>query len=277
MLLRPILLAGALLAGCTGDEAPPPPPSQPEVAPPKPAEPTLNPADLGNADSDGLVPSPKEMQEVLTRAGLASRLETMVQDRDIKMDVENQDQIAVRVGVVLADLVLTLKTAPKERTVARLGALQQGLAKLGAGPDIDQTINGLKDGINSGALTGDKLVHDIDELSLVMVPELNFEGKDWVVPLIQAGSWLEGAHLVSGAMKAEAKLGAADQLLKQPQVVDFFIKYVDQVGTQKAPDDVVKKLKETLSTLKEVAAKPTLGQAEVDTIHSSTGAVLSML
>ena len=39
----------------------------------------------------------------------------------------------------------------------------------------------------------------MDELSGVMVPELEYEAGDWVVPLIQTGSWLEGANLVSGA------------------------------------------------------------------------------
>ena len=75
----------------------------------------------------------------------------------------------------------------------------------------------------------------------------------------------------------QALRSAADTLLKQPAVVDYFIKYVNREGNEKAPDEVVKRLQETLSTLKEVASQPTLGAEEVETIHSSTGAVLTML
>ena len=59
--------------------------------------------------------------------------------------------------------------------------------------------------------------------------------------------------------------------------MDYFIKYVEREGGDKAPDEVVAKLKETLNTLKEVASKPKLEQADVETIHSATGAVLTML
>ena len=54
----------------------------------------------------------------------------------------------------------------------------------------------------------------------VMVSELEYEGGDWVVPLIQAGSWLRGADLVSAAITK--KYSAAGQLLKQPRVVSTF-------------------------------------------------------
>ena len=110
-----------------------------------------------------------------------------------------------------------------------------------------------------------------------LVPELKYEAGDWVVPLIQAGSWLEGANLVSGAVAETGKYEAADNLLRQPAVVDYFIKYVDREGADKAPDEVVAKLRETLSTLKTVASKPTLAEADVKTIHEATGAVLSLL
>ena len=40
----------------------------------------------------------------------------------------------------------------------------------------------------------------------------HYEAGEWVVPLIQAGSWLEGAHLVSNAIKTESKFDSADKL-----------------------------------------------------------------
>ena len=286
MHLRVTLMA-ALFAACSGDESA----SQTAEAPPgadanataeadapKPPEKTFSPAELkAAAENVALVPRPAEMEKALAKAGINSRLGDMVADRDISTDHANLDQVAVRTGVVLADLVLTANSAPKEKTVQNLQKLKTGFSKVGAGNDIQATIDEMIKSIQNDALKGTELVQEMDELSGVLVPELETEAGDWVVPLIQAGSWLEGAHLVSGAIKAESQFGAADGMLKQPAVVDYFILYVNREGGDKAPDEVVSRLKETLNTLKEVASKPTLAQADVETIHSATGAVLTML
>ncbi|MAY79471.1 MAG: hypothetical protein CL930_01670 [Deltaproteobacteria bacterium] len=224
-----------------------------------------------------LVPSPAEMQKALNNAGLQSQLSTMVEKRDIAMKAENKDQIAVRTGVVLADLVLTVQDATTEEQLARLNRLKEGFALLGAGDDVANTIEDLRGQIQGGSGSRADLLKEFDELSGVLVPELKYEAGEWVVPLIQAGSWLEGAHLVSGAIKKEAKYEEAGKLLKQPAVVDYFLKYVQREGSDKAPDQVVKKLEETLTMLKEITSKETIEEEDVNNIYSATGAVLTML
>lgn len=224
-----------------------------------------------------LVPSPAEMQKALSNAGLEAQLADMVKDRDIKMDIENKDQIAVRTGVVLADLVLTVKTATPEQQVARLNRIKEGMKALGAGEEVDKTLSDLAARITSGSGSRDDLLKEFDELSGVLVPDLTYEAGEWVIPLIKAGAWLEGAHLVAGAIKEEGKYDEAGKLLKQPHVIDYFIEYVQREGSTKAPDAVIAKLNETLSTLKEVTAKSVIDEEDVHTIHSATAAVLTML
>lgn len=279
MAVRTLLFSIALVSGCASEPEVPPAPVEPAAAQPeKAADLKLDAAQLqAQPKTDALVPSPAEMQATLTKAGLTSQLGTMVADRDVVTKVENLDQAAVRVGVVLADLVLTIKDAPKERVVAQLGRLKEGLEALGAGADTAATLDDLINRVKTEAVSRDDLIKEMDELSGVMVPELKFEGKEWMVPLIQAGSWLEGAHLVAGAIKAEGKADAAAHLLQQPAVVDHFLKYVQHEGRDKAPDAVVDKLQATLMTLKEVTAKPTLTAEDIETIHSATGAVLTLL
>lgn len=268
----------ALTVACAGGEEAPPPTPEPAEKQPEAEKKTFDPATLkADAETIALVPSPAEMEKALSNAGIGAELGAMVRDRAITMDVENKDQVAVRTGVVLADLVLTVKESEKAQIVDRMARLKAGFDRLGAGTDVQATIDELTTQVNNDAISRDKLIQEMDELSGVMVPELEYEAGEWVVPLIHAGSWLEGAHLVSGALKAEGKFDAADAMLKQPQVVDYFITYVNREGSEKAPDEVVQRLRETLNTLKEVASKPTLGAEEVETIHSSTGAVLSML
>jgi len=283
MKIRALALALVLVAGCD-DKGPERAPAEKtadkaEPAPtPKAPDMTLSKKDLiDGADQVALVPSPAEMERSLSHAGVGKTLASMVKDRDISMDVDNKDQLAVRAGVVLADLVLTVNNSPTERTLARLDALKVALDKLGGGDDIPKVIDEIKNEIANGALEGNDLIRKFDELSQVMVPELEYEAGEWVVPLIQAGSWLEGAHLVSGAVAETGKIDAADNLLRQPAVVDYFIKYVDREGSDKAPDEVVAKLRETLTTLKTVASKPSLAEADVKTIHAATGDVLSLL
>lgn len=273
-----LLLLG-LLTACEGGEQattpePEAPPAKEEAAPDKSFDGEQLKKD---AETIALVPSPAEMQKALANAGISKGLGELVPERTISMDVENKDQLAVRTGVVLADLVLTAQDAPKDKVIERLAHLKKGLAALGTGDDIGRTIDDISSRVQNDAVSRDDLIKEMDELSGVMVPELETEAGDWVVPLIQAGSWLEGAHLVSGAMKAEGKYDGAASLLKQPQVVDYFLKYVEREGGDKAPDEVVDRLKATLHTLKEVASKDALTQADVETVQSATGSVLTLL
>ena len=87
----------------------------------------------------------------------------MVKNRDISMDIENKDQIAVRTGVVLADLVLTVNTATDEEQVARLGRIKAGMAALGAGAEVASTLDELSAKIKSGSGSKADLLKEFDE------------------------------------------------------------------------------------------------------------------
>jgi hypothetical protein len=279
-----MLLVALTVTACGGETAEKPAtndkaakPAQAEAAPVKKIA-KFDAATLkAEALKVALVPSPAEMQKALGNAGLESQLSSLVQKRDISVEVENKDQVAVRTGVILADLVLTVKEATNEEQLQRLARIKQGFSLLGAGGDVAATIDELSGKIKSGSGSKDDLLKEFDELSGVLVPELEYEAGDWVVPLIQAGSWLEGAHLIAGAVKSEGKFDEAGKLLKQPHVVQYFIDYVDREGKEKAPDQVISKLKETLTTLKETTSKTVIEEEDVNTIHSATAAVLTML
>ena len=98
-----------------------------------------------------------------------------------------------------------------------------------------------------------------------------------MVPLIQAGSWLEGSNLVASAIISENKPDAGTSLLRQPQVADYFLKYVEVEAEGKVPDEVLKQLKSTLDRLKELAMKPALTIDDVKEIKSQTDSVLALL
>ena len=238
--------------------------------------PTLDELKSG-AENIALVPSPAEMQKALSSAGIEARLSEMVANRDLKMDVPNKDQVAVRTGVVLADMLLTVRNADKEKLVSQFGQIKVGMAELGAGGDIAATIDDIVGRIQNDAVSRDELVKELDELSGAIIPEVEYEAGDWAVPLIQAGSWLEGSNLVAGALRTAGNYDKATDLLRQPAVVDYFLKYVKTEGSDKAPSQVVAQLEATLNTLKDICAKPTIGEEDVLTIQSATTSVLDLL
>ena len=253
-------------------------------AAPKSSAPKQLPVDVISAAKEiALVPSPAEMKKALEKAGISQNISDFIPEnnRNIKMNVDNKDQIAVRTGVVMADLVLTVAAkdgkADKDFKLKRLDLLQEGFKKLGAGSDVDQTINELKASIETAAINDQDLLMQLDELSGVMVPELEYEAGTWVVPLIQAGSWLEGSYLVSSAIIDKKKYEKASDLLKQPKVADYFLKYVQREGRDKAPDNVVQQLEQTLLKLKDIASKDALNQADVEEVNKLTKAVIKLL
>ena len=276
-LVLPGLLMGALVA-CGGGDGPTS--DAPEAAADAPVAitppPSLSAQLQEMAIQDHLVPSPGEMQRALSKAGIETSLSALVPVRDLDMTVANKDQVAVRTGVILADMLLTVKTVEATVTAGRLSKIKTGLQELNAGSDLPAEIDSLINRINNGALQGDRLLFELDELSAAVIPEIKYEA-DWILPLLQAGAWLEGANLVSKALKNEGKVEAATNLLVQPQVVNYFIRYVDAEAKEKVDSAVLVQLKKTLDSLKIICDGGTVGDGELDTIQSTTASVLELL
>jgi hypothetical protein len=270
---KAILLA-FLVAGCTQE---PPAPAEPAPAPEPATAPVAAPAEAAKPAEDVLVPSPAQVQAALKEAGIDAKVEELVKKGPISVQADNKDEVAVRVGVLLAHLVLTARQAPKADTLARLASAKEGFHLLGAGQDVGKTIDDLTGRLQNDAINSDDLVAELDELARVLVPEVSYEAGERAVPLIQAGGWLAGSHFVSGAIVASGKTESADKLLKHPQVVEYFLKYVESQGADKAAPMVITKLETSLETLDGVAKKQTLGTDDVQAVHSTTGDVLALL
>lgn len=270
---RPWMLAAWTVA-CTGAAT-----VEPTPVPEHPDTPTLTAAELGTGgEKVTLVPSPVETQKALERAGIETQLSALVEDHSLDVRNENPDNAAVRTGVVIADMLLTVKTSDKAALLGQLASVQIGMEQLDGGADILRTIDDLEDRVRGDAVTRDELLKELDELSGALIPELEFNGQDRVVPLIQAGSWLEGANLLAKAVKAAGKPDAADGLLKQPAVVDYFLTYVKSEGQARAPEAVTEKLEASLTTLKGIADKPaSLTAEDIDVVIKTTDDVLALL
>ena len=266
------------LAGCSGEEPPADPAKDAAVTTTPVGPPALDVATLrAAAENIALVPSPAEMQKALEKTGIQTGLSTLVPERNLKMDIENKDIVAVRTGVVLADALLTVKDAPKDKLASRLDQVKAGMSSLGAGADFGVTIDDINARIANDSVSRDDLVRELDEMHGAIIPEIKYEAGERCVPLIQAGSWLAGSNLVAKAIVASDNTTAGTELLRQPQVADYFLKYVQIEGAGKAPDAVLEQLATTLKTLKTISEKPSLTIDDVKEVQAQTDAVLALL
>lgn len=278
--LRPWILASAVtLAACGGStpaEAPAPEADAPAA---EPLGDQLEADDMEGADQKyALVPSPAETQAALEKAGIDTKLATLVPERSYKLEENDTDRVAVRTGVVVADMLLTVKTSSDETLLGQLAQIRSGMQILEGGKDILATIDDLVERIQAKAVTRDQLLTELDELSNVVIPELEFNGRERVVPLIQAGSWLAGSNLVAKAVKDKGDPTAADGVLKQPTVVKYFRGYAKDQAEGAVGSAVQTVLDGSLSKLEAVAAKSEpLTAEDIDTVISSTDAVFALL
>lgn len=269
-----------LLTACTSAE----PPAAPEPESAKSTATAVAPAlpskllTIMESTDEALVPSPTETQSALQAAGIDAELAKLIENRDLDVTNQNLDNAAVRTGVIIADLLLSVKTADKASLIARLEKINTGLSQLQGGKDIDVTINDLQQRIEADAVSPLELIKELEELSNTLIPELTFEGQKEIIPLIQAGSWLEGANLVAKAIRATGNPSAADTMLKQPAVVSYFIRYVNTQGKEKAPAPITKILNASLQNLKALAEKDEpFTLQDLDTVINTTNNVLALL
>ena len=152
---------------------------------------------------------------MLNNDGISGKLKPKAKDVAKVNDKQGKDQLAVLTGVILADLVLTAEDAgtSSAQRIEMLKKIKESSIALDLGQDIPNQIDDLVNDVTE-TIAGKQLTMHFDMLNAVMVGELSNEGSEWVVPLLQAGSWLEGAHLVSGAYEGKTNFKAAEQILK---------------------------------------------------------------
>jgi hypothetical protein len=274
-----IALAAVLVACSGGSSSTDAKPSDAPEVPVNPETPEFD-AEAAEAGADhvALVPSPIETQKAMEASGIQTQLASLIPDHGFDVDADDPDHAAVRTGVVLADLLLTVKSAEKADLVKRIDMVDKGMDQLNGGSDIHAMLMDMKERIEADAVTRDELLKEFDELSGAVIPELEFNGQERVVPLIEAGSWLEGANLVAKALKGAETKDAGEKLLKAPSVVEYFIKYVKTEGAEKAPEAVTVKLEESLTELKNLAEKKDpLTDEDIDSVIKVTNDVMALL
>jgi len=228
------------------------------------------------ATNTSLVPSPTEVQEAMIHAGVDIRFDALLERRDMDL-TGSKETVALRTGIVLADLVLTLNHSEKDVLLADLENLRTGLNTIGAGDDLDATLGQVIDSVKTDLVTRQELWVQVEEMREAVYGELATEAGSQIVPLVQAGSWLEGTHLLSAAIIKSEEWGNAYNLLRQPDVVAYFLtqlKAADDAGMELP---MVTMTRGTLEQIRDIAAKDALEEEDVRKVNELTTELLNNL
>lgn len=224
-----------------------------------------------------LAPSPREMEAAVKAAGIADALGPLIPARSYKMDVADQNLVAVRTGVLLADAILTPAIVPKAEFVDRLSLIRAGMATIGMGKGLIASMDEMITRVQNDAASREEFLLEVDAVAAQMVPEGGWGPADRTGPLVQAGAWLEGANLVSAAIIAADKPAAAEQLLRQKEVPEYFLRYVSEQAPAGADQAVLDALRLTLTELRDLGAKEALTVADVQRVKTNCDQLLALL
>jgi len=272
--LAAVAVAGLLLAGCPPKEEAPAPE---ETTPAQKAAPPQTRTDLATvALNTSLVPSPTEVQEAMLHAGVGIRFDTLVQRRTMDLSAD-RETVALRTGIVLAQLVLTLNHSEKDVLLADLENLRLGLKTIGGGDDVDATIGQIAEHVQADAVTRQELWVQVEEMREAAYGELAMEAGSQMVPLVQAGSWLEGTCLLSAAIIQSEEWGNAYNLLRQPDVVGYFLAQLKSADAEGVEFPMITLTRGTLEQIHDIAKKDALEEQDVRQVHDLANTLLNQL
>lgn len=277
-----VLIAALLLfiAGCsssstsTSTDAGPATSTEPAgtAAPPAEGAPKIDiNAVRETARTAMFVPAPSEFQAALKASGADIDIRKLVVDEKRDLTGKSSAIVALETGVRLANVLLTASASEKDVVLARMAAAREGLVALGASEAVmtetDKVINDFK----SGAISGKEVTPALDVLARNIQEQLKGSSDPNTATLVQAGGWLQGAHLLSSSLAGAADVGEAPTLLRQPTVLAYFMTFLESAG---GSDPAVASVLVEMGKLKDLAGSETLGAEQMTQVAAVTGTIL---
>ena len=286
-----VALALLLLAGCSGD-------SDSDTTPdatPEPVEDTTEDSGVTGApggdaamsdapskiDIDAIrdtartamfVPAPTEFQAALKASDVDIDIRKLLKDSDRTLEGKSRPVIALETGVRMADVLLTAQDGDKATVVARMKSAKAGLVALNIPAETMAEVDRIIADFEAGTIGAPELVPALDVIAEQLQDDLNKSNDPNTATLVQAGGWVQGAHLLSSSLAEAGKGGDAAALLHQPTVLAYFKEFLNQAG---AGDPAVDAVLAEMDALEALASKPALTAEDLTAIATHTGTILS--
>ncbi len=282
------LLSLLLLTGCSGSDPAPANHPQGETAPQSTPEPELqavdredspNKIDLAavrdTARTAMFVPAPTEFQAALKASAPNVDIRKLVEDSGRTLEGKQNAIIALETGVRMSNVLMSVHTGDKVKILARMKSASEGLQALKAPDSVTTEINKLIADYEADTLTSAELGPAFDVLAERINDDLQTKTDPATATLVQAGGWVQGAHLLSKALSSAGVTGEAAALLHQPTVLAHFLDFLKNSDPARAGDPSVTAVIQEMEAMQAIAGKDELSADDVKAVASHTGNILA--
>lgn len=276
--VKAVVAAGLFAAFACQAEA------QGEASPPEKSEskskPVLTPQEKAAADNNYLIPSPSD---ILSALGTSARLDWNTVSAEIgksgaaTKDSYSDDSLkALNFGVNVADAFVAVLAKDKEQFQQSREIVAKLATELSADKTLDEKSQQAKKLVEDGKWR--ELGNLLEEIRFGTLKDLETKDKDSFI-LASLGGWLRGLDLVTAAL-AKNYDAEATKVLRQPGLVDYLEKQVNQLQGRSKDQKEVQMVKSKMGDIKTLCTfdkKATLPQEKIEKLHGITSGLIAAI
>lgn len=267
-----LLLLTACSAGTTPEPAAPAEPSPEARAIPD----KVDFAAVSNTGRTAMfVPAPTEFEAVLRANAPGADLKSMVPAGTHALEGLSRPLLALETGTRITAVLLTADGSDTPALITRMKHAREGLVALKAGPAVLQEVDSFVADVESGALKPAELTPALDVLSERIHDELNTHTDPATATLVQAGGWVQGAHLLARALRKGTVGPDAAMLFSQASLVHHFEQFLKASDPARAGDPRVSTVIEKISELRWIAGQDPITGDHVQEVERLTGEIIA--
>lgn len=280
--LAAVLMLSLPLVACGGDSDTPAP-STGEVAPESTPEPELATAPVtaekldvtavrDTARTAMFVPAPSEFQAALNATKVDIKMTSGLSGEARTLEGKSRSIIALEAGVRMSNVLMTAADGDQAATLTRMRSAREALGALQVPQDVLTEADKIIVDFDKGSIAAAELVPALDLLNEKLQDDLAAASDSTTATLVQAGGWLQGAHLLSKALSAAGTGGDAAALLHQPSTLAHFTEFLNKSG---AGDPAIDAVLAEMTKLQAIADKDALDAADMGLVATHTGNILA--
>jgi hypothetical protein len=261
------------LLACTGSQPEPAPTQLPPEAP----APALEAAFEYRPPGVPLVPSARELHEMLAeQPGLSEAVAARAAEAVYKPDVVVVKIAATRTGAELGALFCEAGVADPKDLALRMTRITSGFEAIAtAGPAVQASQD-----FSAFLLTDpdrDSLLAEMDRYRPLALDLLADHGGEEIIPLVLAGAWLQAYTLTAGGLLDVEAPERGHHLFYQPAVGAYFTTYTATVGGEVVPSGVLEPLDLALAELELRTQNDPMSTEDVAEVLRASESLLGML
>ena len=236
--------------------------------------PTLTPEQMANAVTTDTIsiPTPGELFAALSKPGKPN---WAAQYRGpIPVTYRNRAQIALNLGGLIADGFIAVE-AQDSQQVKNIGT---DIIKLAKALGVSENVLSRGKSINEFAENSEwsALQEELEATQNEVKTSMQSNRDQDLVILVSLGGWIRGTQVVSGLVLKEYNEASA-KVLRQPALVSFIQKKVNDVSPELQNEPLIKSVREQLSEIQKLVTFPGGGTPSAEDVRKLNDAVSKLM